>query len=87
MEIVTAIALGAVFGAAGQAIRGLLGIKKAMDSATFAPFVFNAQYFTVTLLIGAVAGVLTSLVTLNPIALIAAGYAGADAIEGLTKRA
>lgn len=85
MQIFYAMVIGAILGACGQGVRGLLGIKKAMDSST--PFVFNAQYFITTLLIGAVAGVLTSLLTINPIALFAAGYAGADAIEGLAKRA
>jgi putative chitinase len=92
---------GALFGAIGQLVRALIGLKKAWDDATVAnaPFVWDGKRFFVGLglgvAVGVVAGLFSALVitpaasgiTKEQILLLAAsGYAGADALEGLFTR-
>ncbi|HMN44494.1 MAG TPA: hypothetical protein PKE27_07980 [Povalibacter sp.] len=59
------IALGAVLGAIGQAARGIVGWKKVFDEAqslhTSAREIFSPSRLVVSLLVGAVAGVLATL--------------------------
>jgi hypothetical protein len=93
------IALGALMGVVGQGIRVTVGLKKASDRAAE-----SGQKFTetieparllVSLLIGALAGVMAAIMTLKPnsaverdalLALGAAGYSGTDFIEGFMAR-
>lgn len=89
------VALGLVLGAVGQAIRAIVGLKKRNDSgAELSP----GRLF-VSLMIGAVAGALAAITLLfsNTIsianlssqtlfALMGAGYAGADFIEGFMNK-
>ncbi len=90
---------GGLFGALGQGLRVLVGLKKLNDAALREgkPFgqLFSASTLMVSLLIGAVAGVLGTLtvnVNLqaitreNVVLLIGIGYAGADFIEGFVRK-
>lgn len=91
--------VGGVFGALGQAIRVVVGMKKLHDKAhhqnqSFSG-VFNPSHLTLSLLIGFVAGglgILPSKVNLqaitsqNILLLIGIGYAGADFIEGFIRK-
>jgi hypothetical protein len=93
------IALGALMGVVGQGIRVTVGLKKASDRAAelgqkFTDAIDPARLL-VSLLIGAVAGVMAAIVTLSPtsaierdalLALAAAGYSGTDFIEGFMAR-
>lgn len=82
------LALGAAAGAVGQLVRAISGLAKlARDGTT----TFDASNLVVSLLVGATAGALAALLLLagNPVpdtptilGLMAAGYAGADFIEG-----
>ncbi len=90
---------GALFGALGQGIRVIVGMKKINDAAlrsgqTFAD-VFSPGTLVVSLLIGAIAGVLGTLTAKidlqaltrdNVVLLIGIGYAGADFIEGFVRK-
>ena len=89
------LGLGLVFGATGQAVRVVVGVKKTWDEARAkqAGFseVFSWSELFFSLLIGVVAGVLASLTVWDQLAnitketvmgLMAAGYAGAGFIEG-----
>jgi hypothetical protein len=91
--------VGAMFGALGQGIRVVVGLKKLNDSALRQgkPFgeLFSAGTLLVSLFIGAVAGVLGTLTTgvnLQAISretvalLVGIGYAGADFIEGFVRK-
>jgi len=93
-----AIALGALLGALGQGARMIVGLKKTADEARAQKLdfsaVFEASQLWISIVIGAVAGglaTLTMLDKMNPpaketiMALIAAGYAGADFIEGFMR--
>jgi uncharacterized membrane protein YeaQ/YmgE (transglycosylase-associated protein family) len=88
-----AIAVGALFGALGQGVRTIPGTYKRSEKGEG----FSLQVLLLSLLVGAVAGVLASLflvteINANTIAfspllgLMAAGYAGADFIEGFAGR-
>jgi len=89
------IILGGIVGAAGQGTRTIIGLKKAGDEAAAAGKQWHDEIIVSRLVIslaigfvaGALAGVLAGMnldrVTLQQIlALAAAGYAGADFIEG-----
>ena len=91
--------VGGLFGALGQGLRVIVGLKKLNDSALLRGKafgdVFSAGTLVVSLLIGAIAGVLgtfTSSVNLqaisreNVVLLIGIGYAGADFIEGFVRK-
>lgn len=93
------VGIGAVAGMIGQGVRVAVGLKKVNDAAEESgrPFgeLFSGAKLAVSLLIGSIAGALTAFfmgidVTSIPMAqiigLMAAGYAGADAIEGFISR-
>jgi len=95
--------LGVVLGALGQSARAIVGLKKLADSTENdgKPFRagFDGQRLAVSLLIGGVAGALAmvgladasfvtaEMPTETVLAVVAAGYAGADFIDGFIKRA
>jgi hypothetical protein len=95
------VMIGGLFGALGQAIRVIPGLKKAADAAAAnAKSVmddFSGSRLLVSLLIGAVAGVLGAIslgvpldkkiATSTIIALLGVGYSGADFIEAFMARA
>lgn len=98
-EWVMQFLVGALFGALGQAIRVVAGLKKLNDKAVRQqkPFtdLFSASTLSVSLIIGAVAGVLGVLSTnidlqaitrQDVVLLIGVGYAGADFIEGFVRK-
>jgi hypothetical protein len=92
-------ALGGTFGALGQSLRIVVGLKKLHDQAlqagrTFGQ-VFSPGTLMVSLLVGVVAGVLGTLTETidleavtreNVLVLVGIGYAGADFIEGFMKK-
>jgi hypothetical protein len=93
--VIEAIFLGMLLGGIGQGIRVIVGLKKASDSAQASGSTLKDQFdgakLVVSLFIGAVAGALASLPLMSQlanltyqtcIALMGAGYAGADFIEG-----
>lgn len=93
------LTLGGLAGAMGQAIRVIVGIKKLNDQASNANLSLAAMIvpsqLVVSLLIGFVAGALASSQLISDLAhissqqifaLSAAGYAGADFIEGFMTR-
>jgi hypothetical protein len=93
------VALGALMGAVGQGIRVIVGLKKTSDEAAAAGHKLSDKMdparLSVSLLIGAVAGVMAAIATLGPgvaikrdalLALAAAGYSGADFVEGFMAR-
>src|SRR5581483_2527952 len=87
------IILGGVLGGAGQGARVIVGLKKEFDrpgqnSGNWMRW-FNFNQLLVSLFIGAVAGILASLAFYGAepdkkliLALLGAGYSGADFIEG-----
>lgn len=92
-------ALGAPMGAVGQRIRVIVGLKKTDDDAAAAGHRLSDSIdparLSISLLIGGVAGVMAAIATLKPgapivrealPALAAAGYSGADFIEGFMAR-
>lgn len=93
------LGLGAAVGSAGQMVRTIVGLKKVGDAAATQNVALSdliqANRLVVSLVIGAVAGVfaapsiltnLTNIPIEQIFAIAASGYAGADVIEGLTKR-
>lgn len=94
------IGLGAMLGALGQAIRSIVGLKKLNDavsnSAATVSDVIEPSRLITSLAIGAIAGALASVSLIDNIhavasaqivALLGAGYSGADFIEGFMSRA
>lgn len=92
------LGFGGLTGLIGQAIRLVLGIHKQLVAAPGASLALGADMprIIVMLLIGGVAGALASIVIVGDVtriaseqalALIAAGYAGADFVEGIVARA
>lgn len=97
------IGFAALIGAGGQGARVIIGIKKLNDAASAQAAagiqtgdLLVASKLLVSLAIGAIAGGLAAATTMDPRAgltgdqiagLAAAGYAGADFIEGLITRA
>lgn len=88
-----AIAVGALFGALGQGVRVIPGTYKRSEKGE----AFSLQVLLVSLMVGAVAGALAALflvteingnrIAFSPLlGLMAAGYAGADFIEGFAGR-
>ena len=92
-----AFLVGAVAGMLGQGARIIVGLKKTADAAassqsTMADLVEPSRLF-VSLLIGAIAGALCAVglntdtfSQQNVLAIAAAGYAGADFVEGFMRR-
>jgi hypothetical protein len=94
------IALGGVMGAIGQGVRTVVGFKKLSDAASGkgsvgVPDLISAERLFVPLAIGFIGGALAGASTITDIAavsgqqmlaLVAAGYAGADFIEGFMTR-
>lgn len=87
------IGLGALCGFLGQSLRVVVGLHKASNSETKTDF--DYARLIVSLLIGVLAGALAAIATSSVLgvapglldtqsvlALVAAGYAGADFIEG-----
>lgn len=81
------MALGSTMGMMGQAIRTLIGLKNSGGLATF-----DFKLAAVNMFYGSVSGCLATLFiqTTNPtsatlLALVSAGYAGTDFIEGVMK--
>lgn len=99
------ILLGALLGAVGQGARGIVGWKKVFDEAqslqTTAKEIFQPSRLVISLIVGAIAGVLASLTIIDDpaqlakqepeqmkrllLALVATGYAGTDFIEGFVR--
>jgi hypothetical protein len=100
MEWIQLAAIGALFGALGQAIRVIPGLKKAADAAAekgrSMTDDFQGNRLLISLLIGAVAGVLGAISLGVPldekiasgtiVALLGIGYSGADFIEAFMAR-
>jgi hypothetical protein len=102
IQTITLIALGALLGTIGQAIRAVVGIKKEIDAANQAkaagmqvPDWFNGKELGVSLLIGALAGSLAAILQYGKdleitkdllFGLVGAGYAGADFIGGVMQK-
>jgi uncharacterized membrane protein YeaQ/YmgE (transglycosylase-associated protein family) len=95
------ILLGGLLGIVGQGIRVIVGLKKLNDTADATNATLNSlfklQQLIISLLIGFVAGVLATF-SLNvssmanigndiAMAIIGAGYAGTDFIEGFMRKA
>jgi hypothetical protein len=93
------LALGGVSGALGQGIRTVVGLKKVYDAASGAQASFSDlvawDRFVISISIGFIAGALAASTTITDLAsvtgqqilaLAAAGYAGADFIEGFMTR-
>ncbi len=93
------MALAVILGILGQGARSVIGLKKAMDAAPSGDSSwFDARRLAVSMIIGAIAGGLAGLgfviggtnessilsgATL--VSIVAAGYAGADFIEGFMR--
>ena len=99
LNAVQTLAFGFGLGALGQGARAIVGLKKTHDEAAAASESFsshfNASELVVSLIIGGIAGTFATIpllaqsVTIQKdsiMMLIAAGYAGADFIEGFITR-
>ncbi len=98
-EFLVLLTLCALLGATGQSTRVIVGLKKLRDEAAakgqaFSD-VFQPATLAVSLIIGGVAGVIAGLalntgeITIDhkfALGIMAAGYAGADFIEGFMSR-
>jgi hypothetical protein len=95
------VVLGGLMGMLGQGIRATVGIKKLYDKSagdnSLVDAGFSAIRFILSLFIGFIAGALTALMLSDGQtetaaskeymgALMTAGYAGADTIEGLANK-
>jgi hypothetical protein len=93
------ICLGGLMGAIGQGARTVIGLKKVNDaaasSAVSASDLFTASRILVSFAIGFIAGAVAAITIIKSIANVspeqlftisAAGYAGADFIEGAISR-
>jgi len=93
--------LGAASGAVGQVIRMVVGLKKLSESIEKNPLntenIMQVSRLVISIIIGAAAGMIAAVLTkdnVNPqdihteylMALLAAGYAGTDFIEGTVSR-
>jgi hypothetical protein len=100
-EWIQLVSIGALFGALGQAIRVIPGLKKAADEAAEKARSLTDDFVPsrlfISLLIGAVAGVLGAISLGVPladqkiasgtiVALLGIGYSGADFIEAFMAR-
>ena len=93
------LALGLLMGSIGQGVRIVVGLKKANEKAASAGKalheVFEPSTLLVSLLIGAIAGALAAVTTMTSdgsvsatslMGVSAAGYSGADFVEGIMNR-
>jgi uncharacterized membrane protein YeaQ/YmgE (transglycosylase-associated protein family) len=94
------LALCALLGAAGQLTRIVIGIKKMVDEASEKNSDWKSSFVTsrlvLSICIGAVSGILAAVIANEPgaagmskdfmLGIMAAGYAGADFIEGAMKK-
>ena len=93
------IGLGAMMGALGQAIRAIVGLKKVNDAvsntSTSVSEAIDPSRMVTSLVIGAIAGSLAAVSLIDDVgkiasaqivALLGAGYSGADFIEGFMSR-
>jgi hypothetical protein len=93
---VSLIVLGALMGVVGQGIRVIVGVKKARDEVAALGHqgaeTIEPTRLMIGLMIGAVAGVVAAIAATpgwqvsRAVLLGAAGYSGADVIEGLMAR-
>ncbi len=92
----TYLLLGAFLGTVGQGARAIVGLKKEFDEASLSnkgiKEWFDTKELVISLGIGAIAGILGAVLLLGAeinkqlfLGLIAAGYSGADFIEGIMK--
>lgn len=97
----TVVVAGGIMGVLGQSVRSIVGVKKLRDNAEQSDDQFAGQFslsrLLTSLLAGFVAGVLTAFFMSDEqmklvitkemlIGFMAAGYAGADIIEGFAKK-
>jgi hypothetical protein len=89
------LGVGVLLGAGGQTVRVVIGLKKEMDQAPGQDWGkwFNASQLVVSMLLGGAAGLLYAVYQFGAeinkqylLGGIAAGYAGADFIEGLMSK-
>ena len=90
LQILSFLGIGALLGAAGQGARALVGIKKNFKKKEKW---FDLKRLIVSLIIGAVAGTLTSIFLIDEpinktllLSLVASGYAGTDVIESFVRK-
>jgi hypothetical protein len=95
-QAITYILLGTLMGVVGQGARVVVGIKKEHDEAAVSKKAmrdwFDGRELLASLLIGGIAGAFGAVVLLGAaidkqllLSLAAAGYSGADFIEGIMK--
>ena len=98
-QITNSLLLGGLLGATGQGIRAVMGVRKYREAAAAGVAVkdFSQGRLLSSIAIGFIAGVLATIPLLDDftkepqwtekmvLALIAAGYAGVDFIEGFLK--
>lgn len=100
-EIISALLLGGILGLVGQGIRAIMGVKKMREenaNPALPSYDLNVSRLIASLFIGFAAGLLATLPFFDPkftagpdwsqqviLTLIAAGYSGADFIEGFLK--
>jgi hypothetical protein len=94
------IGLASLVGAGGQGVRVIIGLKKLNDAASAQPGVTTSDLIVpsqliISLVIGAIAGAIAAATSMIPgaqisaqqlAAIAAAGYAGADFVEGFMTR-
>jgi hypothetical protein len=93
------IGLGALMGAVGQGVRTVVGMKKLNDTASDLGVAANeliaVSRIFISIFIGAIAGTLAAITTVKSLdhisielifGIAAAGYTGADFIEGFISR-
>lgn len=98
-DVLCFLLIGTLLGAAGQIARATVGLKKEMDAAAIATPKknwdewFDARQLLVSILLGAVAGLLASVAMMGAdidkkflLGCITAGYAGSDFIEGFMSK-
>ena len=81
-----------LFGVLGQAIRALIGLKKKLAEANKSRKAFDSwfslKFLLITLVLGGIAGIIGSMILsslgleISRLAIMVAGYSGADFIEG-----
>lgn len=103
-QVLVLLLLGGLMGLVGQGARSIVGLKKlynsSLSSSPTESDLFDAGRLLVSLFIGFIAGIVTTLPLLSTLsaetsvtgisatllAIIAAGYAGTDAVEGFANR-